>query len=266
MTEIRLLVSLSISLTFTAFAASSDFDARVCLAYTDSKDRKNCCNELGVPADKCGTDNTHQSPISNDLSKESDPTIQSTSYSQIGKTEDSSWAIARRFTSRIVIPLGRSREEVKATLERAAKELMKKTNADAIMVFAYRLGDPTTGMYSAGQAIYAPNGKWGDAATNSPKKISIDINNLYFALPDHTVKTGDTISLQNSTNTYVYISTKYGSWHDIDIVARVPNGTKAIILERKFEPIGEEEFVRYRIRTIGSGTNYEGWVHKSDTR
>ncbi len=191
--------------------------------------------------------------------------VQNTSYTQVGKIEDSSLAMARRFSSRIVIPLGRSREEVKATLERAAKELMEKTNADAIMIGAYRPGDPTRGIYSVGQAIYAPNGKWEDAAKNSQKQLIISINKLYFTPPDSSGKTGDTISLQNSTNDYVSISMKYGSWHDNDIIAQVQNGTKAMILERKSEPVGNEEFIRYRILTLGSDKKYEGWVHKHDT-
>lgn len=192
--------------------------------------------------------------------------IQNTSYSQIGEIEDSSWAIARRFSSRIVIPIGRSRKEVKITLERAAKNLMEETNADAVMVFAYRPNDPTNGMYSVGRAIYAPNGRWEDAAKNNPKKISVYINDLYFEVPDNNGKSGDTISLHNSTNKYVSISKKYESWQDIDIVARVPNGTKAIILKRKSEPMGNEEFIRYFIRTLGLSKKYEGWVHKHDSR
>lgn len=200
------------------------------------------------------------------LSEEIHPNVENTSYSQVGKIEDNSSPMARRFSSRIVIPLGRSHEEVTATLERAAKELMEQTNADAIMIGAYRPGDMTDGMYSVGQVIYAPNGKWEDAATNGQRRFSIAINKLYFAPSGSSKKPGDIIYLQAPINNYVIVSRKYGSWHDNDIIARVSNGTKAIILERKSEPIGNEELIRYHIRTLGTGKKHEGWVHKGDVR
>ena len=87
----------------------------------------------------------------------------------VGAPENSSIPAAKRVSAKIVIPEGRARQEVIATLERAARELSDKTNADAAMVFAYRPGDPTDGMFTVGRAVYAPGGKWESATSNESK-------------------------------------------------------------------------------------------------
>ena len=79
---------------------------------------------------------------------------QDSSYTMVGAPEDSSIPAAKRVSAKIVIPEGRDRKEVIATLERAVREVSDKTNSDATMVFAYRPGDPTDGMFTVGRAVY----------------------------------------------------------------------------------------------------------------
>jgi len=184
-----------------------------------------------------------------------------TSYTQYGESEDVSYLGAMRFSSRIIVPLGRTREELTATLNRAASELAKETNADAVMVFAYRPKDDTASAYTAGRAIYAPNGDWGSAASEAPMKLTVDLNDLYFAAPTKLIANGDAVILTTSFGSEVGISRKYGSWMDEDILARVPVGTKATILESRSQPMGDQEFVRYRIQTTARGKEISGWVH-----
>lgn len=174
------------------------------------------------------------------------------SYSQVEAPKNSSYGRVSRFSSRIVVPLGRTREELAATLEQAARRLAAETGADAVMVFAYRDDDRPSGSYSAGRAIYAPNGKWEDADTGGPMRVQVDLNELYFALPVTHDVVGDTISVVGSYDDQVSISKEYGSWGDEDIVARVANGTRAIVLEYRSEPMGDHEFMRYRVRTLPS--------------
>jgi hypothetical protein len=188
-----------------------------------------------------------------------------TSYTQIGGVEDVSHALARRFSSRVVVPLGRTREEVTATLERAARDMAEENDANAVMVFAYRPGDRPEGIYSVGRAIYAPGGKWENADDGGPMQVTVDLSDLYFAPPDISGSPGDTVALGNPYGDRVSLSGEYGTWGDDDIVARMPNGTRGVILERKSQPMGDQEFVRYRIRTLGPAGR-EGWVHKGDTR
>lgn len=185
-----------------------------------------------------------------------------TSYTQIEPPENTSYGRVSRFSSRIVVPLGRTREELTTTLEQAARKLAAETGADAVMVFAYRDGDSPSGVYSAGRAIYAPNGKWEDADTGDPMRVQVDLNELYFAPLGVHAAVGDTVSLASSYDDRVSISKEYGAWGDEDIVARVANGARAIVLEYRSEPMGDQEFMRYRIRTLPPAPQHEGWVHK----
>jgi hypothetical protein len=185
-----------------------------------------------------------------------------TSYTQAAVPENSSYGRVSRSSSRIVVPLGRTREELAATLEQVARKLAAETGADAVMVFAYRDGDSPSGFYSAGRAIYAPNGKWEDADTGGPMRVQVDLNELYFAPPITHAVVGDTVSLVSSYDDQVAISKEYGAWGDEDIVARVANGARAVVLEHRSEPMGDHEFMRYHIRTLPPARQYEGWVHK----
>lgn len=71
------------------------------------------------------------------------------------------------------------------------------------------------------------------------------------------------MALSDAYGDRVALSDEYGKWGDDNIVARVPNGTQAVILERKSEPMGDQEFIRYRIRTLGA-VERKGSVHKGN--
>ena len=102
------------------------------------------------------------------------------SYDVAGDLEDTSYGDVKRVSWRIVIPLGRSRAELRATLEKAARDLVLQTNADAAMVFAYRPQDSPSGAYTVGRAVIAPNGRWEDASSSEVMETKIDLNELYF--------------------------------------------------------------------------------------
>ena len=188
---------------------------------------------------------------------------QNTSYTMIDSPEDSSIPSAKRVSARIVIPKGRARQEVIATLERAARELSDKTNADAAMVFAYRPGDPTDGMFTVGRAVYAPGGKWESATSNESKSTTTELGELYFSLEKQLPTNSEIITLKSAYSDYVAVSNEHGSWNDVNIIARVENGTKAEVLEIRKQPIGNQELVRFRVR-VQSSMPTEGWVHAFD--
>ncbi len=186
-----------------------------------------------------------------------------TTYTQVGPGEDISYATVRRYSSRIIVPPGRSRLEVRATLERAARALADSTHAHAVMVLAYRQGDDPDGIFSAGRAVYSPNGRWEDADTGGMMAMTMELAELYFAPPDTSGAPGDTVVLAESAFPRVSVSEDFGN---TNIIARVPNGTRAVILERRSHPIIDQELVRYRVRTLGPGTRHTGWVHKFNTQ
>jgi hypothetical protein len=187
-----------------------------------------------------------------------------TSYTQVGELEDVSYGSVERLAARIVVPLGRTQEELTATLERAAREIGKETRASAVMVFAYRPQDTPTDQYTAGRAVYAPNGRWEDAASSGEKQVSVDLNTLYFAAPFEGFPSGTLVTLSNSTGQEVYLSEEYDRWGDEDIVASILNGTEATVIEYRSEPMGEQEFVRYKVRVISGVDTINGWVHSSN--
>ncbi len=212
-----------------------------------------------------GCESGSREPEKSTQSEQSPPTLsdEQTSYSQSGETEDASYGSVKRVSGRIVVPLGRTKEELTATLDRAAREIGKETNANAVMVFAYRPQDDPSGQYTAGKAVYAPNGKWEEATFPAPMRVSVDLNDLYFVPPTSQIAIGETIRLKTSLDDVIAVSKEYGSWSDEDIIARVSVSTEATILERRSEPMGDQEFVRYRVRVTDGGREINGWVHQS---
>jgi hypothetical protein len=188
-----------------------------------------------------------------------------TSYTEAEEPENTSYGRVIRFSSRIVVPPGRTREELTATLERAAEDLAEETGAVAVMVFAYREGDRPSGGHTAGRAIYAPDGRWEDADTGGPMAVRVDLNDLYFAPPLVHAAIRDTVVLADSYSGRVVLSREYGTWRDEDVVARPANGTRAVVLDFRSEPMGNREMIRYRVRTLAPVAEHEGWVHASDT-
>lgn len=188
---------------------------------------------------------------------------QNTTYKMVGSPEDISIPAAKRISARIIITEGRTRQEVVATLEKAARELFDKTDANAVMVFAYRPGDLTDGGFTVGRAVFAPEGKWESAASNEKIAITTDLSDLYFSAKKQQPTIDKVITLKSTYSSYVAVSNEQGSWNDGNIIARVDNGTKANLLEIRKYHTDNYELVRFRVR-IKSSPPTEGWVHASD--
>lgn len=106
-----------------------------------------------------------------------------TSYTLAQPIEDVSFGDIRRARARIFIPVGRSREEVRATLKRAAEEIARRNQQDALMVFGYRPEDEPTGHFTVGRAALAPNGRWDDAGSTGPVEVEVSLGSPGFAEP-----------------------------------------------------------------------------------
>lgn len=108
----------------------------------------------------------------------------STSYELVGPDESVGWTTTQRYTTRIRVPPGRTRPEVEATLDRAARELLgRHTGADAAMVFAYLPGDPVDGEPTVGTAVRSQNGNWIHASSTGPMRTSFELVEAYFQAP-----------------------------------------------------------------------------------
>jgi len=187
-----------------------------------------------------------------------------TAYSRVGEMEDLSYGSVKRVSQRIVVPPGRTRDQLTATLDHAARELAEEAKANAAIVFAYRPQDNPSGEYSVGQAVYAPNGRWEEAASSAVMRVSVELNDLYFSSPQDRADVGEIVILKAPPGELIELSKEYGSWNDEDIISRVPEGTEGVVVERRAEPMGGQEFVRYLIRVTDRGREVNGWVHRSN--
>lgn len=187
------------------------------------------------------------------------------SYRLLGRPQNVSYGAARRLSVSIEIPLGRTREEVEATLRTAALDLDAQERPDAIMVFSYRPGDDHQGAYTVGRAIYAPNGKWEDAHRRAPKQFAIDIGTIYFetgTVPE-AYRPGNTVALRSADGDDIGISRTAESWHEKDMIIRVPAATEAKILQRREFPITANQLlVRYQVEVRVRNRTIRGWVAK----
>lgn len=104
-----------------------------------------------------------------------------TSYSLASAIQALDYLDASRAMRKIFVPTGRSNSELEATLQRAARELAAESRANAVKVLAYRPRDDPSGSQTVGEAIYAPNGRWEDAGSSGPRRMSLKLNDLYFS-------------------------------------------------------------------------------------
>ena len=104
-----------------------------------------------------------------------------TSFTQYGELEDFSYRGAKRVSARIFVPTGRTKDQLTATLDRAARAIAKEARANAVSILAYGPQDDPTGPYTAASADYAPNGKWDDAHIEAPMQLRVDFNEAYFS-------------------------------------------------------------------------------------
>jgi len=183
-----------------------------------------------------------------------------TSWTQVGAVERFDHFKIKRRAIRITIPLGRTEQQVRATLERATRDLAKRTRASAVMVWAYRPGDQVKATYTVGLAVLAPNGKWEDAGEDAPKKLTIDLpkDGVYFRpAAKTTLGKGDECRFSESAK----ISRKRDAWLKSDIIAEAPKGAGGIVLEHYEKAITADFlFVRFRVLVRVDGRPIEGWV------
>lgn len=200
--------------------------------------------------------------------KSVDMKISDMNYKIVSEDPDKSYKSKGRLIVRKVIRItvkdGLSREELRANLEHAAWSVFRKQRCNAVMVFAYRKGDETTGVFTAGKAVLAPNGKWGNAEEfqdESQLKTTVELADLYFKKGTNSKKK-TSAKLFSKDNSKVAISKVWGNWGDENVIVRVPPGKKVKILETKRKAMSQSfELVRIKISLNYNGKRYVGWVH-----
>ncbi len=91
----------------------------------------------------------------------------------------------------------------------------------------------------------------------------VDLEDAYFA-GDPNRATGQTKMLvSEGRSKTVFLSRRFESWGDADLVARLSAGMAVEILETR---TSGPDITRYRIRARVRGNAVEGWVHDSDVR
>jgi len=184
-----------------------------------------------------------------------------TSYSQIGGIQDVSYSNVKRYVVEIIIPTGRKKDDVIATLKRAAKEIGEKINFDALAVQDYTSYDNSQENLPIGYAEYAPNGKWEDANLTNPKLIQVHLGDAYFQKASADLPRINGIAYLKSTDgAKIPISRERDSWEDEDNIANFSTGTKVKILDKYSWGTQDQVLIRYYI----SINNIKGWVHSWD--
>ncbi|RJP78982.1 MAG: hypothetical protein C4522_10690 [Desulfobacteraceae bacterium] len=170
-----------------------------------------------------------------------------------------------RVVGHIVIPLGRTEQEVHATLKKAAIEIGTREHAKATQIRGYRPQDKErTGVFTVGQAHYAPNGRWEDADTNAPMIVKVELSkdSIYFQKTE-PAKTGKGFLLKDPKGRPIDISRYRDRWGDNDIIAKLPSGTPVFVIERHETTIAPAMLL-IRVRVRDEKKNLEGWVFGED--
>ena len=156
---------------------------------------------------------------------------------------------AKRFTYRISVPLGLSKDELTQLLTSAAWDLQKKKRASGIWIFAYREDDEDTdGAFSAGRCILAPDGDWAKAVTSSSNlKANVDIAETY-TYDGKIFEVGSKLFTTDDVTLYDDNDREF---------ATVKKGTEVTILEHQRSFAINITFERYKV-AIGKT---KGWLN-----
>ena len=172
-------------------------------------------------------------------------------------------AAPRRYTVRVRVPYGLTRDQLTAMLTRVAEGRRRALDANALLVLAYRQGEPGSGPYTAGRAVIAPYGEWGWAGEPGPLQVKVDVADAYFA-GDPTAATGsERVLVTDGRTQTIRLSRRFESGGDADVVAQLPAGTKVTILETR---TSGRAITGYRVRAQQGGRKVEGWVRRENVR
>lgn len=192
---------------------------------------------------------------------------------KIAETRDVSTGNAKRYAVSITLPAGLKKEEVEQNFKHAVLQTYKDKKPDAITIWGYQNGDDVKQPFTVGDAVFAPNGKWEsagegagslqnyqtivkvkDSYLNAENDLSVGAEITLTALKSDVLKDKDTTSVR--------IWNDYGNRNDSNILMKVPNGTKAKILEKKQTGAGDYISTVYKVEV----KQKTGWVDFFDVK
>ena len=169
---------------------------------------------------------------------------------KIAERRDASSGNAKRYVVSIMLPASLKKEEVEQNFKHAILQTYKEKKPDAITIWGYRNGNDIKQPFTVGDAVFAPNGKW-ESAGESDKSMQnyqtiIKIKDNYLNA-ENEISVGDEVTLtalksevlKDKDATSVRIWNDYGNRDDSNILMKVPNGTRAKILEKKQTGAGD---------------------------
>jgi hypothetical protein len=192
---------------------------------------------------------------------------------KIAETRDVSFSTVKRYVVSIMLPSNLSKEEVEQNFKHAILQTYKDKKPNAITIWGYQNGDDIKQSFTVGDAVFAPNGKWENAGDSDGSlqnyQVIVNVKDSYLN-PKTTLAVGDVITLvalkpdvvkDKDTNS-VRVWNDYGNRYDSNILMKVPNGTKAKILEKKQTGAGDYISTVYKVEV----KQKIGWVDFFDIK
>lgn len=192
---------------------------------------------------------------------------------KIAETRDISTGSAKRYAVSITIPARLKKEEVEQNFRHAVLQIYKDKKPDAITIWGYQNGDDLNQPFTVGEAVFAPNGSWESAGESGGSlqnyQTIIKVKDSYLKA-ENEISVGDEITLtalksevlKDKDTTSVRIWNDYGNRYDSNILVKVPNGTKAKILEKKQTGAGDFISTVYKVDV----KQKTGWVDFFDIK
>jgi hypothetical protein len=192
---------------------------------------------------------------------------------KIAETRDVSVSSVKRYAVSIMLPANLKKEEVEQNFKYAVLQTYKDKKTNAITIWGYQNGDDIKQPFTVGDAVFAPNGKWesagdGDGSLQNYQTI-IKVKDSYLNAKND-ISVGDVVTLtalksdviKDNYTTSIRIWNDYGNRYDSNILMKVPNGTKAKILEKKQTGAGDYIETVYKVEV----NQKTGWVDFFDIK
>ena len=193
---------------------------------------------------------------------------------KIVEIRDASLGSVKRLAVSIALPAGLKKEEAERNFKHAILQIYKERKPDAITIWGYREGDDIKQPFTVGDAVFAPEGKWENAGGGGGANLQnfqavINVKDSYLN-DEKTIAAGDLVTLtafksdvlKNQDAGSVRVWNDSGNRYDSNILTRVPNGTKARILETRQSAGGDYASIVYKVEVQGK----TGWVDFFDVK
>ncbi len=192
---------------------------------------------------------------------------------KIAETRDVSVSTVKRYAVSITLPANLKKGEVEQNFKHAILQTYKDKKPNAITIWGYQDGDDTKQPFTIGDAVFAPNGKWESAGDGDGSlqnyQTTIKVKDSYLNAKN-TISVGDVVTLTAYNSDVVKakdpnsvrVWNDYGNRYDTNILTKVPNGTKAKILEKKQTGAGDYISTVYKVEV----NQKTGWVDFFDIK